>query len=422
MNLLQQRINKEKAKATLDNNNYDALNLSPEISALLKAKDAIISLQQKQLDALEDEPFNFQQMLLLPGEISTYKSRNDVDLHVSFSFAHSEKQASFIPVVASNMDTIGTLAMADVLRQKEMFTCLHKFHETKKLTQYFSSLKANDPKAFEYFAISTGISDQDYRRTEYIMEKNPELQYICVDVANGYMEALDKFVKKVRKRFPETTIFVGNVVDAKRTKDLIESGADAVKVGIGPGSVCTTRQEAGVGALQGSAIVDCAYGVHELGYGHIISDGGCTNAGNISQACACGADMIMLGGLLSGHKECFEGEPKIKIDSYGKEWVEFYGMSSYKAMQNHYKDCEKRMEYRGSEGRAILVEYKGPVINTVNALLGGMRSAITYTGVSGLRDLRKAEYQILHDGNNGLNLSLATKSPLFEMNVHQCTR
>ena len=411
INILQtliQEQNTEKNIFDLESKNYDTLNASPEIKQILNMQAHIILEQKKYIKSLLDKPFDFGNMLLLPTE-NSYKSRKEVDLHVSFSFPHSEKKASFIPVMASNMDTIGTISMATALRKEEMFTCIHKFYEHSQLNNYFSSLKKEDPDAFNYFAISTGISDQDYQKTTALIDKNPEIQYLCIDVANGYMQVLNDFVQKIRKKYPEITIFVGNIVDKDRAKTLVELGADAVKVGIGSGSVCTTRQEAGVGALQASAVIDCAFGLHELGYGYVISDGGCTNAGNISHAFACGADMVMLGGMLAGHKECFDDTPQIKQDNNGNHYLSFYGMSSEQAMKNHYKDWEKRMEYRASEGRVLNVPYKGDIAKTVNAILGGMRSAMTYTGKKSLHDLRNASYQIGMN-NNGLNYSLLMKS------------
>ncbi len=426
-NLLQMRISGATAEAqrALLNIDYSTLTVSPEVRAILELQGRTISAQEKEIDELRARPFDFGQMLL-QGRPNNYNSRKDVDLHVSFNFPHSGKEGSFIPVMAANMDTTGTLAMADALRKNEMFTCVHKHYETRELSKYFADLRKNDQEAFEYFAISTGISDKDYSRTTYLMEKNPEIQYVCVDVANGYLNNLPKFLKKFRNHFPDTTIFAGNVMDGERTVELIEAGADMVKVGIGPGSACTTRQETGVGALQGSAVVDCAYALEKLGYGYIMSDGGCGNVGNIAHAFAAGAGAVMLGGMFAGHKESLLNGTQIITDDNGKQWAEFHGMSSYRAMKEHYLNYDDLMKYRASEGRDLLVEYKGSVENTIHAILGGLRSAVTYTGTKGLHDLKTANYQIIDTNNNGLNLSLASKNPHFALhtkpNERQCTR
>lgn len=366
----------------------------------------ILESMKKRLDWLEKGRFDFCNMLIQPA-LSSYSSRSEVELITEFSFPHSKKKASFIPVMAANMDTVGTFAMCDVLRKYKMFTCLHKHYSKEEITSYCSSLKEED---FEYFAVSTGISRADYEKTMDIVKENPSLNYVCVDVANGYMLKLNEFLAKMREDLPDKTIFVGNLVSGDRTEELLK-WADVVKVGIGPGSVCTTRQEAGVGRSQALSVLECAKAAHKVG-GYVISDGGCNNVGNIAQAFVCGADMVMMGGMFAGHNEC-GGD--ILTDALGKKWLEFHGMSSREAMEKHYADFEERMNYRASEGRSIYVEYKGSVEDTIKKILGGLRSAVTYTGVEGLHGLRNAKYDIMASNNNGINETLLVKSnPVWE--------
>jgi len=205
--------------------------------------------------------------------------------------------------------------------------------------------------------------------------------FICIDVANGYSEHFSKFVKSVREKYPTKTIIAGNVVTADMTQELVLSGADIVKVGIGPGSVCTTRIQTGVGYPQLSAVMECADAAHGLG-AHIIADGGCTCPGDVSKAFGGGADFVMLGGMLAGHDE---GNGKI-IKSNGTKYIEFYGSSSTVANKKHYGGLSS---YRSSEGRTVRVKYRGKINDTILNILGGIRSSCTYVGAPSLKQLSK---------------------------------
>jgi GMP reductase len=229
-------------------------------------------------------------------------------------------------------------------------------------------------------AVSSGSGVADFAKLQEIIKNVPELKYICLDVANGYSEHFVQFVKQVRNAFPNHTIMAGNVVTGEMVEELILAGADIIKVGIGPGSVCTTRKKTGVGYPQLSAVLECADAAHGLG-GHIISDGGCTCPGDICKAFGAGADFVMLGGMLSGHDQC-GGEVVVKQN--GKKVKQFYGMSSDTAMCKHHGGVA---EYRASEGKTVEVPYRGDVEVTVLDILGGLRSACTYTGASKLKEL-----------------------------------
>jgi GMP reductase len=221
-----------------------------------------------------------------------------------------------------------------------------------------------------------------------------------MDIANGYSDHFAQHVKKVRHAFPDLVIIAGNVVTGEMTEELILAGADIVKVGIGPGSVCTTRIQTGVGYPQLSAVIECADAAHGLG-GHIIADGGCTCPGDVAKAFAGGADFVMLGGMLAGHDEgggevitkIYETDEVIKTDDNfyesvykEKQFVQFYGMSSDAANTKHFGGLK---DYRSSEGREVLVPYRGEVAATVQDLLGGLRSTCTYAGALKLKQLSK---------------------------------
>lgn len=327
---------------------------------------------------------DFSDVLIRPKR-STLSSRKDVVLERTYKFKHSRVQWRGIPIMAANMDGVGTIEMATALDKLNLFTCLVKTNATipSELSPY-------------RYAVSTGTSEKDFERLQSIMTENPQVQFICVDVANGYSEAFGDFIELVRKTYPDRTIIAGNVVTADMTQELILRGADIVKVGIGPGSVCTTRIQTGVGYPQLSAIMDCADAAHGLG-GHIIADGGCTCPGDVAKAFGAGADFVMLGGMLAGHDEgggemftrwkqtgyyTEEGDPILQ----GDRKVQFYGMSSGTAMEKHHGGIAN---YRSSEGRTVEIPYKGPVEATILDILGGIRSTCTYVGANELKHLSK---------------------------------
>ncbi len=324
---------------------------------------------------IEDEiKLDFKDVLFRPKR-STLSSRREVDLNRTYKFKHSQQEWTGVPIMASNMDGVGTLGVADALRKHSLFTCLVKSYTEDDILELVKTVDSN------YFAVSTGTSEKDFQKLLRIMNATPEVQFICIDVANGYSEHFADYVGKVRMQFPTHTIIAGNVVTADMTQELILRGADIVKVGIGPGSVCTTRIQTGVGYPQLSAIIECADAAHGLG-GHIIADGGCTCPGDVAKAFGAGADFVMLGGMLAGTTQ---GGGRV-IDDNGRQVVEFYGMSSDTAMNKHHGGVA---EYRSSEGRTVKVPYKGDIEPIVLDILGGVRSTCTYVGAPALKQLSK---------------------------------
>ena len=318
----------------------------------------------------EDIKLDFKDVLIRPKR-STLSSRKEVDLNRTFKFKHSGWEWTGVPIMAANMDGVGTFDMAEALYGHRMFTCLVKSYNEDEFGPTIDKIGGN------YLAVSTGTNEKDFQRLARIINTYPEIHFICVDVANGYSDSFGDFIEKVRIAWPNKTIIAGNVVTADMTQELILRGADIIKVGIGPGSVCTTRIQTGVGYPQLSAIIECADAAHGLG-GHIIADGGCTCPGDVAKAFGAGADFVMLGGMLAGHDE---GGGHIEN---GK--VTFYGMSSDTAMNKHNGGVA---EYRSSEGRTVTVPYRGKVENTVRDILGGLRSTCTYVGAESLKNLSK---------------------------------
>ena len=319
----------------------------------------------------------FKDVMIRPKR-STLKSRSQVSLERNFNFVNSKKQWSGVPIIAANMDTVGTFEMAIALSKDKIITAVHKHYTLEEWTAFL----ANQPDSiYDYIALSTGIGIGDEEKIQQIVNAHPKINFLCIDVANGYSEHFVDFVKKMRGFFPDKTIIAGNVVTGEMVEELILAGADVIKVGIGPGSVCTTRIKTGVGYPQLSAIIECADAAHGLG-GHIISDGGCKIPGDIAKAFGGGADFVMLGGMFAGHDES-GGEI---VEENGKKYRLFYGMSSQTAMDKHSGGIA---EYRASEGKTVKVFYKGAVAETVKDILGGVRSTCTYVGAAQLRELSK---------------------------------
>ncbi len=349
----------------------------------------------------DDWKLEYNDVLIRPKR-STLGSRKDVDLYRQYSFRNTAFPANDfhyqgIPVMASNMDGVGTFAMADALAQLDLFTCLVKTFDETELTNFFA---AGETSRQDHVAYSMGIMDEDFEKFRRVYQApDTQVKYVCVDVANGYSERFSDFIKKLRDAYPEIVIMAGNVVTGEMTEELILSGADIIKVGIGPGSVCTTRIQTGVGFPQLSAVIECADSAHGLG-GHIIADGGCTCPGDVAKAFAAGADFVMLGGMFAGHDE---GGGEIitryhktgEVIKNGDDWedvvseekfIRFYGMSSLSANKKHFGGLK---EYRSSEGREVLVPYRGRIANTVQDMLGGIRSTCTYAGAKKLKWLSK---------------------------------
>ena len=327
-----------------------------------------------------DVKLDFKDVLIRPKR-STLTTRSDVDISREFRFRHTGTEYSGIPIVASNMDTTGTFEMARALDGFRLSVALQKHYEVDEYVAFFRALERKSAAFY-----SLGIGKPDEEKLHRVMNLAGEgadsaVRYVCLDVANGYTEGFVRFVAKIRERYPHLVIMAGNVVTGEMTEELILSGADIVKVGIGPGSVCTTRRVTGVGYPQLSAIIECADAAHGL-EGHICADGGCTTPGDVAKAFGGGADFVMLGGMFAGHDET-GGD---LVEREGKQFKRFYGMSSRLAMDKYAGGVAK---YRAAEGKEVLVPYRGPVSATAEEILGGVRSACTYVGARRLRELSK---------------------------------
>ncbi len=337
---------------------------------------------------------DYKDVLIRPKR-SVLRSRKEVKLERQYTFRNSGNCWRGIPVMAANMDGVGTFNMARELSRMGLFTCITKQNNPK---DWYNQCSPEISRS--NIAVSIGTNPEEYEKAKEIIATN-NLGWICIDIANGYSEHFVEFVSKVRKEHPYVNIIAGNVVTADMTQELILAGADVVKVGIGPGSVCTTRIQTGIGYPQLSAVIECADAAHGLG-GHVIADGGCKCPGDVAKAFAAGADFVMLGGMLAGHDEgggeiitkCFKTSEREVYDDgeignpifEKKKFIQFYGMSSDTAMNKHSGGVAN---YRSSEGRTVEIPYKGSVDSTVKDLLGGLRSTCTYVGAPTLKQLSK---------------------------------
>ena len=327
---------------------------------------------------LDDIKLDFTDVLIRPKR-SEYYSRSQVSLEREFKFKYSPYTWSGVPIMVSNMDSTGTIEMALELQKHKVLTCLHKYYTKDDLIN-----KGLDTR---YFAVSTGIGEKDLKNLNSIIESiNP--QFICIDVANGYMSKLIEKCREIRDKYPDKILIAGNICTSEGVSELVMNGkVDIVKVGIGSGSCCTTRKQTGIGMPQLSAVFECADIAHGLD-AHIISDGGLQVVGDFAKAYGAGADFVMSGSMFAGHTESggelihdtnFEGEVL-------KSWKIFYGMSSDTAMNKYSGGIAK---YRSSEGKTVKIEYRGPVENTILNIQGGIRSTMTYIGAKKIKDIPK---------------------------------
>jgi len=331
---------------------------------------------------LDDVKLDYQDVLLRPKR-STIESRKDVLLERTFTFYHSPKKWTGLPIMSANMATSGTFEMARVLSEYKMITTFHKYYTVSEYQAFFKTF--NDP---DYICYTLGIREKDIAQLKLMKKKGllEKFSFICLDVPNGYLQNFLEVIKDVRKMCPKHIIIAGNVVTNEITEEIILAGADIVKIGIGPGAACTTRKMTGVGYPQLSAVIECADSAHgvanEKGVGRIIADGGQQFTSDIAKAFCGGADFNMCGSLFSGYEQS-GGETVMKD---GKKFKEFFGSSSNKAMNDFYG---KKAEYRASEGRYVLVPHKGDLHDFIQELTGSLRSTATYIGARQLKEFPK---------------------------------
>jgi GMP reductase len=317
---------------------------------------------------------DFCDVLIQPRNSVNINSRSQVDLEIEFWNRNETCGWRGIPIVASNMDTTGSFAVAKVFTEFKMMTFLSKHYTLEDYKKY-----DYDP---QYIGVTIGLNEVD--KLKEIINYNTGIGFICIDVANGYIRSFRELVKYVTETYPDNIIVAGNVVTYEGSSTLADiCGADIVKCGIGSGSVCLTREKTGIGLPQFTTIPECAA---DFQSGRtewynpkipVMSDGGCQNPGDIAKAFAAGARFVMIGGMLAGHDETGD---------------KIYGMSSNFAMT---KNAGSVADYKSAEGKLVEIPtYSGrPLADKVKDILGGLRSACTYTGHLNLDDFISAPHQ-----------------------------
>jgi GMP reductase len=328
---------------------------------------------------------DFDDVLIVP-QFSDITSRNQVEVTTTIAGRWGAKITG-VPIIAANMDGVGTFSMHHALKKFDVFTAITKHHTV-------ADWQAQHDISHAFITI--GMSDEELVKAKTITalarhQHNNFIPKIVIDVANGYMNSFYDFIYRVRDAIPDAFIMAGTVVTPDAVERIIMSGADIARVGIGTGAVCTTRRVAGVGYPQFSALLECIPAAKLVG-GGVQSDGGCVFPGDFSKAFGVGSQMVMAGSIFAGHQE---SEQEI-VD--GK--VIFYGMSSHAAQEKH----NQTKKYRASEGRVVQIPYKGAVENTISDILGGIRSTCAYIGALNIIEMPKKTNFI--QVNNQLNRSL----------------
>lgn len=340
------------------------------------------------------EKLDFNQVLILPKP-TDIASRNDVDL---FTNKIQNIHPSTIPIIAANLDTVGTFSMAKELLSYNVMTCLHKHYTDEEYISFFKTL-SNEQKNKIYF--STGITESDFQKLKIVYQYS-NIRNICLDVAHCETPYVYNHIDKIKNIIPNINLMVGNIATPDSIETFANLNVKILKCGIGSGALCTTRLMTGVGVPQLSANLECAQEAKRFGI-HICSDGGCVYPADIVKALGCGASVVMIGSMLAGTDEC-EGQ---WVEENGKRFLISYGMSSSTAMKKHGSELK---HYRASEGRTVKVQHKGPVSSIVQQILGGIRSACSYTNSHNLIEFpNNVDFIQVNSTHNNMFESITTE-------------
>ena len=341
------------------------------------------------------EALTFDDILMLPRYSNILPSETSIKLNLT------NKIQLDVPFLSSAMDTVTESRMAIAMAKVGGIGVIHRNLKIKKQTQEVVKVKRKNLLA----GAAVGTNYEDLERARSLIDNGIDL--IVIDTAHGHSEKVLKVLSKLKKLTSKVPICVGNIATGEAAKKLYNSGADIIKVGIGPGSICTTRMVAGIGVPQISAIMDVKKALNKKKI-KIISDGGIKFSGDIAKALAAGADAIMMGSIFAGTDE----SPGKKFKVKGKIYKQYRGMGSIGAMssgsanryfQKNFKDKSKFVP-EGVEGR---VEYKGNVSKIIYQLKGGLRSSMGYIGAKNLNEIRKKAKYIK-----------ITKAGFYESMVH----
>ena len=341
------------------------------------------------------EALTFDDVLMLPR----YSNVLPIDTNITLNL--TKKINLKVPFLSSAMDTVTESKMAIAMARAGGIGIIHRNLKIKKQSDEVKKVKKNNL----FVGAAIGTNKEDIERAKSLLDYGVDL--IVIDTAHGHSEKVLKVLSKLKKISKQTTICVGNIATGEAARQLYNSGADIIKVGIGPGSICTTRMVAGIGVPQISAIIEVKKALFKKKI-KIISDGGIKFSGDIAKALAAGADGIMMGSIFAGTDE----SPGKKFKIKDKIYKHYRGMGSIGAMssgsanryfQKNYKD-KKKFVPEGVEGR---VEYKGSVSKIIYQLQGGLRSSMGYIGAKNLDEIKKKA-----------KLIKITKAGFYESMVH----
>ncbi|MDP4170090.1 MAG: GMP reductase [Bacillota bacterium] len=315
-----------------------------------------------------DNVFDYEDIQLIPAK-SIVNSRSECDTTVTFG-GHTFK----LPVVPANMQTIIDEKISIYLAENNYFYIMHRFQPEKRLS-FVKDMKSRGL----YASISVGVKEEEYGFILQLAEESLSPEYITIDIAHGHSNAVINMIKHIKKHLPTSFVIAGNVGTPEAVRELENAGADATKVGIGPGKVCITKIKTGfgTGGWQLAALRWCAKAASKP----IIADGGIRTHGDIAKSVRFGAAMVMIGSLFAGHEE----SPGETTEKDGKLYKEYFGSAS------EFQKGEKR----NVEGKKMYVEYKGSLNDTLIEMEQDLQSSISYAGGNKLSAIRNVDYVIV---------------------------
>ena len=343
------------------------------------------------------EAYTFDDLLLVPAKSSVVPAQVDIKSRLT------DKITLNIPIVSAAMDTVTEEAMATMLAKLGGLGFIHKNMTVEQQAAMIANVKNSevDKKAFPEANVdgqgqlrvgaAVGVGETTLERVKALVDAGVDI--ITVDSAHGHSDGVINTVRIIREAYPELDIVGGNIVTAQGATDLIYAGANVIKVGVGPGSICTTRVVSGVGVPQLTAVNDVYQVAKQYGVG-VIADGGIKLSGDIAKALAAGANCVMLGGLLAGSEET----PGEVLEVFGKRVKSYIGMGSLTAMQRgssdrYFQGGVKELSKLVPEGIEATVPYKGSITDVIYQMLGGVRSGMGYCGCATINEMHsKAQF------------------------------